>query len=242
MNQSISVLVISDYRLFAETIAIALRKHKDIILVGLTTDPEEIFIRFRPLLLDVVLVHTTTENMYLLQMIMEIKEEFPNVKVIIVGMEQKEEVILDFIEAGANGYIMKEASFDELLHTIRAVYHEQTLCSPRIVASVFSRIAELSWKLSRREILPQIRLTPREKEILELIALGRSNNEIAQQLGITLYTAKNHVHNILDKLQVHYRRDAILWAYENGILEGSHPYWVSVAHDQLCRGQNRQGN
>ena len=150
--------------------------------------------------------------------------------------------MLEFIEAGANGYVLKDSSFAEMLRTIKAVHQGQTPCSPRITASVFARISELSQARHRRERLPQVRLTPREKEILRLIAARLSNKEIAQQLDIALHTVKNHVHHILEKLQVHYRREAIRCAYENGILKRAWRFQSPVEQDQFFSGTSSPGD
>src|SRR5205814_10003957 len=123
----------------------------------------------------------------------EIKRSTPAVQVIVLGMEYCEEDVLRFIEAGASGYILKNASYTELLYTIKAAYRGLTLCSPRIAALVFARIAALTREQSQRPRLHQVHLTRREREILQLMALGHRNGEIAHQLDVALDTVKRHV-------------------------------------------------
>jgi DNA-binding NarL/FixJ family response regulator len=149
----------------------------------------------------------------------EIKHTFPTVRTIALGVEPSDEDVLRFIEAGASGYVLKDASYAELLHTIKAVHQGQTPCSPRIAALVFARIAVLSRAQSHSHRLPQVRLTPREREVLQLIALGHRNGEIAHQLGVALDTVKRHVGNICEKFQVHGRRAVLQRAYEQGMLK-----------------------
>jgi DNA-binding NarL/FixJ family response regulator len=151
----------------------------------------------------------------------EIKRVAPAVQVIVLGVEYHEEDVLQFIEAGANGYILKNASYTELLHTIKAVHCGLTLCSPRIAALVFARIAALTREQSQRPRLHQVYLTRREREVLQLVALGRRNGEIAHQLDVALDTVKRHVANICKKFQVHGRRALIQRAYEHGMLKGT---------------------
>jgi DNA-binding NarL/FixJ family response regulator len=131
--------------------------------------------------------------------------------------------MLDLLEAGAHDYVLRQASFSELIRTISGVYRGQPPCSPRVAASVCARIVELAGERRRRRILRDVRLTPREEEILGLVAEGLRNKEIATRLRITLATVKNHVHNLLEKLQANGRREAIRRAYENGLLENPLP-------------------
>ena len=115
-----------------------------------------------------------------------------------------------YIEAGALGYVLRTDSVAELLHNIRAAFKENALVSPSVAAALMARIAELSEKLTDLGVdaSDYEELTPREKEILNYIAAGLTNQEIADLLVIEVGTVKNHVHNILNKLNVHSRQDA----------------------------------
>jgi DNA-binding NarL/FixJ family response regulator len=168
---------------------------------------------------DVVLIDATMARTNTVPRIREIKHVFPAVQVIVLGVEYVEEDVLQFIEAGASGYVLKSASYAELLHTIHAVHHGQTPCSPRIAALVFARIATLARAQSQRRELPEVRLTRREHEVLQLLASGYRNGEIAYQLGVALDTVKRHVANICKKFHVHGRRAVIQRAYEYGALK-----------------------
>lgn len=220
MNQPIRVFMIDDNRLFTEAVGPILDARENIVLVGLTANPDKMLEKARSAAIDVVLINTSIDQTDTVQMIQMIKEELHDVKVIVVGLSYREEVNLKFIEAGASGYVFKEGSIAELLHTIELVHCGQTPCSPQMAALVFTRIAELSKELGHEEMLQQVELTTREKEILQFIAKGFSNKKIAHHLHITLYTVKNHVHNILEKFQVHRRQEAIRYAYENGMFKG----------------------
>jgi two-component system nitrate/nitrite response regulator NarL len=115
-----------------------------------------------------------------------------------------------YVEAGANGYVLKDNSVDELLTRIRVAYREKALVSPKIVAALMSRVTEWAQLFADIEagISESADLTPREREILELIGQGLTNQEIADSLFIEVGTVKNHVHNILQKLDVSSRQDA----------------------------------
>jgi RNA polymerase sigma factor (sigma-70 family) len=157
---------------------------------------------------DVVLIDAAADKQGAIKTTWKIKRELPDVKVVILGLAQNEKAILDFIEAGANGYVLKESPLSELLGVITAVNNKEMPCSPAVVASVFLRLSQLSRENRRRQIPLQTKLTQREQEILRLVAADLGNKEIAQQLNLSLSTVKNHVHNILKKLQVHHRRGA----------------------------------
>ena len=220
----IRVLIVNDHRCFADAVTALLDHETNIALAGSTT-PLNILNRAEALEpCDVVLLETSMEGLDAAQVTMQIKRKSPETKVIVLGIQPEEETILRFIEAGASGYILQDASFHELLHTIQSVYQGQTICSPRIVALVFARIAELSRKNNQRYKGVPVRLTPREYEVLQLLAHGCQNGEIAEELGIALHTVKSHIHNLLDKLQVSGRREAIELAYAYNMLPGVNLY------------------
>jgi DNA-binding NarL/FixJ family response regulator len=168
---------------------------------------------------DVVLVDAAMARMNAAHVTRAIKRTSPAVQVIALGVEQSDEEVLRLIEAGANGYILKNASYAELLDTIKAVHHGLTPCSPRIAALVFARIATLARQQHQRHSLQQVSLTQREREVLQLIALGYRNGEIARHLDVALDTVKRHVANIFKKFHVHGRRAMLQRAYEHGMLK-----------------------
>ena len=153
------------------------------------------------------------------QLTRRLKEELPDLRIIVLGLEDSEEVILRFIEAGAVGYVIKEASLEDLFSTITAIYNRQSPCPPRLAASLFNRMVQLARTQRVNESVEQVGLTIREKEILRLMSSGLNNRDIAMRLNIALHTVKNHVHNILEKFHVHCRREAIRLARKGGLVE-----------------------
>ena len=222
MGQRIRVFIISDHRLFTEGIATLLSSEMGICLVGSTANTRATFENTQILASEIVVIDATSKRIDADRTIRQLKEELPNINVVVTGLDHNEIEILKFVEAGVNGYVLRDASFRELLRTIKAVHQGQTLCSPRMAATVFARITELSAKRGPQDTSPYMALTRREEEILTMIASGLCNKEIAQQLCISLSTVKNHVHNIFEKLHVHYRREAIRSAYEHGSLTESY--------------------
>jgi len=207
MKQLIRVGIVHDYQLFSDVVTTLLHQEEEIALIGdIALDFDDMVPRGDSMLLDVVLIDATMARMSAVHVTREIKRASPAVQVIALGVEYCEEDVLQFIEAGASGYILKNASYAELLHTIKAVHHGLTPCSPRIAALVFARIAVLTREQSQLPRLHQVNLTRREREVLQLIALGHRNGEIA------------HIANIFKKFQVHGRRAVIQKAHEHGIL------------------------
>lgn len=141
----------------------------------------------------------------------------PAMKIIVVGVPNREEDILACIESeGAAGYLSVDSSLSDLMDNINAVMKGETLCSPRVASLAFDRVSALTRRIGNGHSDDRSRLTRREREIVILIDAGLSNKEIATRLHIELSTVKNHVHNILDKLQLHSRHSAITYLKDQG--------------------------
>lgn len=221
MSQSISVLITSDCPLFAVPLADLLTAQKDFTFVVSVSDLQETLARLQTLSVDIVLIDVHSEISKSVSLIRMLKAENPSLRIIALGVDRSEESILKLLEAGVGSYTFIGACFDELVRTIKDVYNGRTSCSSHIISLVFSRITELAQKQSMQDWHREILLTPRERDILELVSSGLSNKEIAGRLKISLFTVKNHMHNILEKLEVKCRREAILRAYESGLFNDS---------------------
>lgn len=148
----------------------------------------------------------------------EVLASHPEVKVMLLGREEPEEQVIALLEAGASGYLLREQSFADLCSGLEDAARGATICSPRIANCLFSRLALLGRERRRRERLEFLTLTPRELEVLGLVAEGLSNGEIASQLFLSVHTVKNHVHKILETLGVRSRAGAVRYAIERGWL------------------------
>ena len=241
MESQIHVLIVNSHRLFAESVAALLSTQEHFVIVGSITDLHDIPNSLRSTSPDIVLINVSKELPDVLALIRKIKSETPKLKVIICGIDRENESLLEFIEAGVSGYVLKDASFDELLKTLEDVHHKRARCSPQLTAMVFARLTQLSRERSIGTQPNGTSLTPRERSILEFIALGLTNKEIAQRLEISVFTVKNHVHNILDKLHVNYRREAIRYAFENGLLDRHRFYRRSALKRLGLRQQSEAG-
>ena len=207
------LFLVGEYNLFRECLASMLAASDHFEVVGQAATLDEVRERLDDAGAEVVLYDVGQPKAELLDSIREFTEAFPGVKLIALGLEEVERDVLKFIESGASAYVLKEVSVNELSQVIDQVLRGEAVCSPKITSSMFSRLADLARTRRREERLEALNLTPREMEILQLIADGYSNKEIAAELYLSFHTVKNHVHNILEKLQVQHRSEAVEYAY-----------------------------
>ena len=215
MNKFIRIFIADDNRLLREGLASMLAEIDDITVLGMASSGSQALDQIKQLLPDVALVDIGMPDKDGLDVTQTLHKDLPNIKVIILGMPDLTDEIMACIEAGAAGYVLKEASFECLVESIRSVQRGESFCSPRMAASLFSRVAELA---GERISEGSEKLTSREVEIINKIADGLSNKEIAAQLYIEEQTVKNHIHNILDKLQLHNRLEAVQYARDRKLL------------------------
>ena len=218
MQNAIRVAIIHRNRVFREGLAFVLSQQQNIIVVTCTAEVSTIIVEIDKLRPDVMILDFSQQGRHGLQEARQLRESCPAAKLLMMGLTEAESDILACIEAGAAGLLQREASLEELLQTIRAVVAGEALCSPKIVALLLSQIAEEAHARARVQLRGLPHLTYRERQILALIEERCSNKEIAVRLQIEIQTVKNHVHNILEKLQLHSRREAASYARERGIL------------------------
>jgi len=126
------------------------------------------------------------------------------------------EDIAEFVQAGVSGFIMKDATLEDLVHAIRSVADGAHVLPPQMTGTLFSQIARDAVAKGRPEALDAVRMTQREREVIELIADGLSNKEMAQRLSIATHTVKSHVRNIMEKLALHTRLQIAAYAHKDG--------------------------
>lgn len=206
----INLLLVNETRLMGNVIAAALEGEEDINIVGCVTSLDEALNIVREKEVDVALVSTRLPDLGALKLTNAITELKPSTKVLALGLTEEKQHVLRYVEAGATGYVLKDDSLDGLIETIRAVQDGKVFVSPQIAAAIMERLSGLARIFSDVEnnITNATDLTSREFEVLELISKGRTNQQIAEILVIEIGTVKNHVHNILDKLNVSSRREA----------------------------------
>ncbi|MDZ7722629.1 MAG: response regulator transcription factor [candidate division KSB1 bacterium] len=220
MNKTpIRIFIADDNALLLKGLETMLGDQDDFIIVGTAPNGSKAVELIKSSQPAVALIDIGMPEKDGLEVTQILHKNFPQIKVIILGLIDLTDEIMACIEAGATGYILKESPFEHLVETIRSVHNNEAFCSPRMAASLFSRIAELTSKVNEKIPFDSVRLTLREIDVVNLIAEGLSNKEIAARLFIETQTVKNHIHNILDKLQLHNRFETVQYARERKLLK-----------------------
>jgi len=145
-----------------------------------------------------------------------VKKEYSAVKLIVMDLIPVQADMIEFVKAGVSGFLLKDATFNDFAGTIRSVAAGASVLPPSLTGSLFSQIIGRVTGEEKASLMESVRMTKREREVIDLIAEGLSNKEIAQRLSIATYTVKSHVHNILDKLALHTRLQVASYAHTQG--------------------------
>ena len=219
MAKRIQVLVIEDNRLVRDGLAALLDDHPDLKVVGAVANATIGLAQMRETKPDVVLVDAALGNGDSHRLVRDLRKEGPATRVIVMDLLPVQEDVIEFVRAGANGFIVKDATIDDFVMTIRSVSHGAGVVPQSLTGTLLSHIADQALIHTGPAALQAVRMTKRERQITNLIAEGLSNKEIAQQLNIALYTVKSHVHNILEKLALHTRLQIAAHAHKGDASE-----------------------
>ncbi|WP_103501368.1 MULTISPECIES: response regulator transcription factor [Streptomyces] len=219
-GEPIRVLVVDDHELFRRGLEIVLAQEEDIEVVGEAGDGAEAVEKAADLLPDIVLMDVRMPRRGGIEACTSIKEVAPSARIIMLTISDEEADLYDAIKAGATGYLLKEISTDEVTAAIRAVADGQSQISPSMAAKLLTEFKSMIQRTGEdQRLVPAPRLTGRELEVLKLVATGKNNRDIARVLFISENTVKNHVRNILEKLQLHSRMEAVVYAMREKILD-----------------------
>ena len=216
-SERLRVMVVDDHALFRRGLEMVLQQEGDIELVGEASDGEEVVQRAQELMPDVILMDVRMPKKSGIEAATEIKDTLPHVKILMLTISDEEADLYEAIKGGAAGYLLKDASTDEVAQAVRVVADGQSLISPSMAMKLLDEFKQMSRTDRSQPATP--RLTERELEVLRLVAHGLNNREIAKQLFISENTVKNHVRNILEKLQLHSRMEAVMYAVREKLLE-----------------------
>ena len=219
MAKRIQVLVIEDNRLVRDGLAALLGDQPDLKVVGAVANASIGLAQMRATKPDVVLVDAALGNGDSHRLVRDLRKEGPETRVIVMDLLPVQEDVIEFVRAGANGFIVKDATIDDFVTTIRSVSHGAGVVPQSLTGTLLSHIADQALMRKGPAVLQAVRMTKRERQITDLIAEGMSNKEIAQQLNIALYTVKSHVHNILEKLALHTRLQIAAHAHKGDASE-----------------------
>jgi DNA-binding NarL/FixJ family response regulator len=201
----IRILLIEDNRILREGITATINKQRDVTVAAVSDGKDNTLSKARTMKPHVVLMDLGLDSQNSLDIVQSVKKEFPGIRIIGMGFAPAQSDILEFVQAGADGFILKNATVEDVLKTIRAVASGETVLPYSMTGSLFTQVTEHALSKGKRNLRGAIRMTQREKEIIALIVEGMSNKQIAVTLDIATFTVKSHVHNILEKLALHSR-------------------------------------
>jgi DNA-binding NarL/FixJ family response regulator len=215
-GKPISLILIDDNRLMREGIAVMIRTQPGFKVLAASADVDEALAKAREARPDVILLDFGLEDHDSVSLTATVHGEIPEARVIIMGLLPIQEDVAMYVRAGASGFIMKDASFDDFFATIRAVAGGAEVLPQALTNSLFSQIARNAAGGSKVGVMEAVRLTNRERQVIELLGEGLSNKEIGTRLHIAVHTVKSHVHNVLEKLALRSRLEVAAFSHAAG--------------------------
>ncbi len=216
MVNKIRVILAEDHTIVRKGLKALLEAYPHIEVVGEAADGREAIQLAEALRPHVVVMDLNMPGLNGLEATARIKRRCPDVNVLILSMHANEEYVLQVLRSGASGYLLKDSATEDLVAGIQAVYAGEAYLSPRISKTVIAEYVRRTEVEAQR--LPHELLTPREREILQLIAEGRTSKEIASELHLSIKTVETHRANLMDKLNIHNRVGLIRYAIRAGII------------------------
>ncbi|WP_312856057.1 response regulator transcription factor [Nocardioides stalactiti] len=211
------VLVVDDHELFRRGLTMLLGVEDGIEVVGEASDGAEgteLAVSTAP---DVVLLDVRMPKQSGIEACVAIKASSPTTKIVMLTVSDEEADLYEAVKNGASGYLLKDSSIEEVAQGIRVVAEGQSLISPSMAAKLIDEFKTMS--RPDRSQGPALKLTERELDVLRLVAKGLSNRDVAHRLAISENTVKNHVRNMLEKLQLHSRMEAVMYAVREKLVE-----------------------
>jgi len=211
----IRVVIADDHGLLREGVRALLAPTKDIEVVGEAGDGRATVEQCKKLDPDVVLMDIAMPGLGGLEATLELRREHPRTKVLVLTQYQDREYVRRFLKAGASGFVLKKAAGSALVDAIRAVHRGGLVLDPAVAREAMEDVGKPE-AADRRD--PYDALTDREKQVLKLVAEGKSNKEVAEVLGISVKTAMTHREHMMEKLEVHNRTELVRFALQRGVL------------------------
>jgi len=212
-DRTITVAVVDDNRLVREALAGMLSGVPDLIVVAAAVADPAFMEQTSP---DVVLLDVGLADDDSLSVATALVKRFPAAKIIVMDLLPMSDDTMQFVNAGVCGFMLKDATFDEFVATFRTVAAGDKVLPAPMTQSLFSQIAKAVESAEPARIIEDVRMTRREREVIELIGEGLSNKEIAQRLNIASHTVKSHVRNVMDKLALHTRLQIAAYVRRDG--------------------------
>ena len=200
----IRLIIVEDNRLLREGLTALLKEQSDITVVASLGSGDALF-KGHGLKPHVILLDLGLRGNNSLRVVESIKSKHPAAKIVIMDLAPVQTTLVEYVRAGVSGFVINDATFDEFLETIRSVARGAKILPPKLTASLFTQLADHATRHRKGNPFRSVKMTSRELEVVELIAEGLSNKEIALRLHLAVDTVKSHVHNILEKLALHTR-------------------------------------
>lgn len=216
---AIRVLICDDHAVFRQGLRIVLESETDIEVVGEADDGTKATSQAEETAPDIVLMDVRMPGLSGIDATRRIAEVVPTAKIIMLTVSDEEADLYEAVKAGAAGYLLKEISIEEISHAVRSVHAGQSLISPSMAGKLLTEFTTLARQADSRVLMPAPTLTDRELQVLRLVAEGLSNKAIAGELYIAENTVKNHIRNILEKLHLHSRMEAVMFAVREKLLD-----------------------
>jgi two-component system NarL family response regulator len=212
-------MIVDDHALFRRGLQMVLEGEDGIDVVAEAGDGAEAISKAEDAMPDVVLMDVRMPKHSGIEATRALRALLPNAKILMLTISDEESDLFEAIKVGASGYLLKEISIEEVANAVRAVHAGQSLISPSMASKLLSEFATMVKRTDERQSYLAPRLTARELEVLKLVARGYSNRDVAKELVISENTVKNHVRNILEKLHLHSRMEAVVYAVREKLLE-----------------------
>ncbi len=212
--KKISILLIEDNRLLREGLSVLLKAQADLRVLASPGNSDAVT-KARRMKPTLILLDLGLRSQHSLRLLKLLTKSAPTARVIGMDLLPVQEELVQYVEAGVCGFVLKDATFDDLLRTIRSVAKGSNVLPPTLTGSLFSQIVDQAARKRKGNPFALVRMTRREREVISLIAEGLSNKEIARRLHLAVDTVKSHVHNILEKLALHTRLEIASYAHSD---------------------------
>ncbi|MDQ3019380.1 MAG: response regulator transcription factor [Bacteroidota bacterium] len=231
--KKIRLLIIEDNRLLREGIALMIDQQVDLKVVGALDNKDKLEPKILETKPDIVLIDHCLQGKHCLRIVKTTKQNFPDMKFIVMALLPIQEDVFEFVKAGASGFILKDAGVNEFLQTIRSVFSGKKVLPSHLTGSLFSQIvSDALITVEESRLIRSVRMTKREKQLIASVAEGLTNKEIGQEFHLSLYTVKSHIHNIFEKLAIHTRIEIAKYAHSDKELMNIKPYIPIIANKE----------
>jgi DNA-binding NarL/FixJ family response regulator len=215
------IVIIEDNRLLREGLAVMLKEQPDITVTAALSNGDAL-LRTKRLKPDIILLDFVLKSRTSLRLVQSIRSVYPAARIIVMDLAPIQPTLIEYVRAGVAGFVLKDATFRDFLQTIRDVARGKKVLPSLMTSSLFSEIATHATDKGKGNPFRSVRMTNREREVIELIAEGLSNKQIAIRLNLAVDTVKSHVHNILEKLQLHTRLEIASYRHGGGTAFSTH--------------------